>query len=238
MKDSYVRWKRWHDSKFGQFLPEEAIYFSLELGTSGIRSVHQLAVAELGFGNGAFAGWVRAAGGRWVGREVLAELQVRAKEEGFEVIAPDANFSSACGQGTFDLIAAFDVIEHLSVDAIKSFLDDAKKALKPGGLLFLRVPSGDSPFSGAMYYGDLTHRTLLGSSAANQLALEAGLEVCEIRSPILPLWNLGLKRCIRRAAVHFFQALAFSFIRVVLMGNSKAVVSPNMMIVLRKREPG
>jgi SAM-dependent methyltransferase len=236
MTDCYVGWKGWHGADFGLFGPENALYYAQELYASGIASIRGLRVGELGYGNGAFAGWVRKEGGRWVGREAIPELQQCAAEAGFEVIASEADFSNACGPGKLDLMVAFDVIEHLELDAIRSFLSEAKEALRPGGLLLVRLPSGDSPFSDAIYRGDLTHRTLLGSNAIRQLAMEAGLEVCQVRSPTLPLWGLGPLRAARRMAVRLMQAVAFSFIRHVLMGHGSAVLSPNMIVVLRKED--
>jgi SAM-dependent methyltransferase len=234
MTDSYADWKGWRGADFGRFGREDAYYYAQELRASDVASVLGLRVAELGYGNGTFAGWVRRAGGHWVGREAIPELQARATEAGFDVIASKADFSSAFGPGMLDLIVAFDVIEHLELDAIRSFLAEAKEALTPGGLLLVRVASGDSPFSGAVYRGDLTHRTLLGSGAARQLAMDAGLEVCQVRSPVLPVWGLGLVRATRRMAVRLTQTLVFSVVRHVLMGNASAVVSPNMIVVLRK----
>lgn len=236
MTDCYVAWKGWHGSDFGRFELEDALYFSQELRTSGIPSVVGLRVGELGFGNGAFAGWVRKAGGHWVGCEAIPELQQRAAEAGFEVFTSQTDFWNVCGLGKLDLMVAFDVIEHLELDAIRSFMGDAKEALRPGGLLLVRLPSGDSPFSDAIYRGDLTHRTILGSGAMRQLAMEAGLEVCQVRSPILPVWGLGPVRAARRMAVRLMQALAFSFVRHVLMGHGTAVLSPNMIVVLRKED--
>jgi SAM-dependent methyltransferase len=234
MTDCYVGWKGWHGADFGRFGPEDALYYARELHASGISSVSGLKVGELGYGNGVFAGWVRKAGGHWVGREAIPEMQQRAAQAGFEVIASEADFTNVSGPGKLDLIVAFDVIEHLELDAIRSFLSEAKEALRPGGVLLVRLPSGDSPFSGAIYRGDLTHRTLLGSSAARQLAMEAGLEVCQVRSPVLPVWGLGPVRAMRRMATRLVQTLAFSIVRHVLMGHGTAVLSPNMIVVLRK----
>ena len=234
MTDSYVEWKGWHGADFGHFGREDAVYFAQELHASGLASIRGLRIAELGYGNGVFAGWVRKAGGHWVGREAIPELQQRAAQAGFEVIASTAEFSNALGPGKLDLMVAFDVIEHLELDAIRSFLSEAKDALRPGGLLLVRIPSGDSPFSGAIYRGDLTHRTLLGSGAARQLAMEAGLAVSQVRSPVLPVRGLGAARAARRMAVCLTQTFVFPFVRHVLMGNGSAVVSPNMIVVLRK----
>jgi len=234
MTNQYLEWKGWQVVDFGRFGPEDSLNFYRELHVSGIDSVQGLRVGELGYGNGVFAGWVRAEGGNWVGREAVPELQQRAAQAGFQVIAAQDEFSIAYGPEGLDLIVGFDVIEHMDLDEIRSFLSEAREALKPGGLLLARFPSGDSPFSGAIFHGDLTHRTLLGSSAVHQLALEAGLEVCQIRSPILPVWGLGPVRAARRMAIWFIQMLTFPFIRTALMGHGNAVLSPNMVIVLKK----
>lgn len=236
MTDCYARWKGWHGTDFGRFELADALYFALELRASGIASVGGLRIGELGYGNGAFAGWVRKAGGHWIGRDTIPELQKHAVKAGFDVIASEADFCSVSGPEQLDLIVAFDVVEHLELDAIRSFLLEANHALRPGGLLLLRLPSGDSPFSGAIYRGDLTHRTLLGSSAARQLALEADLEVCQIRSPVLPVYGLGPLRAARRMAVRLAQMVIFSFVRKVLMANDSAVLSPDMIVALRKEK--
>ena len=234
MTNRYVEWKGWSSAEFGSFGPEEALYYAAELDASGIGSISGLRVAELGYGNGAFAGWAREARGHWMGREINPQLQQRAAEAGYEVINPETDFSTACGREKLDLIVAFDVIEHMDIGAIRSFLREVKEALRPGGWLLFRVPSGDSPFSGAIYHGDPTHRTLLGSSAARLLAIEAGLGVCQIRSPALPIGGIFQVRAARRMAVRLARLVVFSFVRFVLMGHADAVVSPNMIVVLRK----
>ena len=234
MSEGYMGWKGWDETPFGEFTQEHAAYYAHELRTAGIPDVSGLSIGELGYGNGPFAGWARRSGARWIGREAIPELQARAAQAGYEVVDAAAGFADACGRDRFDLIAAFDVVEHLDLEAIRSFLADAHAALKPGGVLLIRVPSGDSPFSGAIYRGDVTHRTLLGSSAARQLALEAGFETHQLRAPVLPTRGVGLVRGVRRKAVHMVQGAAFAFIRNLLMANRGAVLSPDMVVVLRK----
>lgn len=237
MTNCYVNWKAWEQIPFGQFTEEQRFYFAAELETSRISSIRGLLIGELGFGNGHFAGWVRERGGQWIGREAIHEQQKKASDAGYRVLSPEATWVTVCGADSLDLIVAFDVIEHLSVDAILDFLKEAREVLKPGGSLVFRVPSGDSPFSGAIFNGDLTHRTLLGSSAVRQLALEVGLEVAQIRPPASPVWGLGVRRALRRAAALFAQKMIFSIIRNIFMGNSEAVISPTMVVVLVKAVP-
>jgi len=236
MTDSYVAWKGWKSTAFGRCNREQAVYFAAELRASGIKSVVGLMIGEIGFGNGEFAGWVQQAGGRWLGQECSTELQNRARAAGFTIISSTEGFAIGDGTDKFDLIVAFDVIEHLSLDEIRSILCDVKSALRDGGLLIIRCPSGDSPFSGSNYYGDLTHRTLIGSSAAVQLAMEVGLEPHQVRGAVLPIWGLGTIRAVRRMSVRVVRALTFYFIQHVLIGDSRAILSPNMIIALRKEE--
>jgi len=235
--ESYSVWKNWRAVDFGCANCEESLYFERELQAAGVGKLVGLRVGEIGYGNGAFASWARGAGAHWIGRETSQVLQARAVGAGFDILTLDSSLSDAWGAGALDLIVAFDVVEHMSLRAIRSFLEEAKTALKPGGFLLLRIPSGDSPFVSAIYWGDVTHRTLLGSSAVRQLACELDLEVKQIRSPVLPMIGLSKTRLIRRAAVRFARWIVFSFIRTVLMGNGTAVLSPNMIVVLTRMPP-
>jgi len=160
-------------------------------------------------------------------------LRARVAEAGFLAIAPETPFSIESGSG-FDLFVAFDVIEHLDLASIRSCLREMRAALKPGGLIVLRIPSGDSPFSSAVFRGDLTHLTLLGSSAVCQLAHEAGLQIRQIREPVLPIRPYRSARILRRLIMRVVRSVVYRFTREILMGNRTAVLSPNMVTVLRR----
>lgn len=58
---------------------------------------------------------------------------------------------------SLDLICCFDVFEHLSHDNCACWFAEIHRVLKPGGRLIGHVPNGLSPFSGSVYWGDLTH---------------------------------------------------------------------------------
>lgn len=59
----------------------------------------------------------------------------------------------------FSLITAIDVFEHLNKDEAFIFLDASFNALRSGGRLILQTPNAESPWMGAVYYGDMTHET-------------------------------------------------------------------------------
>jgi len=235
--EHYLQWKGWPSNAFGGYSREEALYFSAELRRAGIRTTAGLRVAELGFGNGAFAGWIRDIGGHWMGLEAIPALIDRARAAGFEAKRSDVGFEELHGPAALDLVVAFDVLEHLELPHIRAVLAGAKTALKPSGLVIARVPSGDSPFSGAIFHGDLTHRTLLGSSAIRQLARELGFTAIQVRPPEFPARGLGLRRFVRRTAVNAARHLAGALIANVLLADRDAVITPNLTFVLRNQEP-
>lgn len=59
--------------------------------------------------------------------------------------------------GSLDLVVCFDVFEHLTHEVCASWFDQIQRVLRPGGRLIGHVPNGLSPFSGFVYWGDLTH---------------------------------------------------------------------------------
>ena len=56
----------------------------------------------------------------------------------------------------FDLVTGLDIVEHFTKDEVLDFLDACREALRPGGRLVLQTPNGESPFGGAVRYGDFT----------------------------------------------------------------------------------
>lgn len=231
----YAEWKGWRPDSFGTVSNEQRLYYSTELQRSGVASLRGLKVMEVGFGDGGFGSWVLDEGGQWAGTELIPELVTRALELGRE--AHVGTFPESLWLGEVDVIAAFDVVEHMTAGDAMEFMVWAAARLRPGGMLIARVPSGDSPFGRAVQNGDLTHLLALGSSAVHHLAATAGLAVVRIEGAALPARHLGPVRFLRRGAVLAARRLLFPFIRVVLMGNPGAVLEPVMTFALRKPGP-
>ena len=230
----YEDWKQWTENSFGTWTAADAAYFSAELARSGVTSCKGVRIFEIGFGNGAFAGYVRSKGSKYSGAELNETLIERARELGLDVFEGGIKQPLATGsQGAFDVVVAFDVLEHLDVVDIKSFLIDANKLLRPGGVVLARVPSGDSPFGRAIFHGDITHRTALGSSAVRQLATQTGFAVIDIGPPRLPLLGLGPVRAMRRGAIRFAQKIIARLINLVFHDGQPRVITANLVFVLK-----
>jgi len=233
--DGYEDWKGWEERAFGSWSTADGAYFLAELRRAGIHSCAALRFYELGFGNGEFAGYARSMGGEYFGSELNDALLKRAKAFGLDVLEGGIEQArERCEGGSFDVVVAFDVLEHLDVPEIRSFLMHAGELLRQGGIVLARVPSGDSPFGRAIFHGDITHRTALGSSAVLQLASQTGFEVADIGPPRLPMLGLGPVRAIRRGGVRLAQTIITRFINLVFHDGRPRVITANMVFVLRK----
>jgi 2-polyprenyl-3-methyl-5-hydroxy-6-metoxy-1,4-benzoquinol methylase len=234
-EDSYAQWKGWARQDFGSFTRMEELTYLLEARRSGIRVGPDTRVLEIGFGNGGFAGWVSTRSSHFTGIEANPDLLERARSMGLEVhAAVDQGLPPALSGRQFDLVVAFDILEHLQIPAIVALMRACADSLAPAGSLLIRVPSGDSPFSGPLFHGDLTHRTLLGTKAMRQLAMLTGLCLDRVTDAAFPIRGMGLSITMRRLAIAGARRTLGKILAAVFHGNEAVVVSPNLVAVFTK----
>jgi len=75
-----------------------------------------------------------------------------------------------------DAILALDVLEHFDKHELVRAVDAVHRALRPGGRWILHVPNAESPFFGAIRYGDLTHELAFTRESLAQLVLASGFQ--------------------------------------------------------------
>lgn len=230
----YAQWKSWPRERFGQWSAEQAAYFRAELARTSLLPESGLRIFEIGFGNGAFAAWVTARGCTYRGVELIDELVEVGRSSGYDVYRTNEQIWQDLSGSEIDLFVAFDVFEHIAISDLEDTLAGIRDALRVGGCVLARVPSGDSPFGRANQNGDLTHRISLGSSAVRQLAARAGLEVVDIGPPRLPVAGVGGMRMIRRLLVHAARGIIGRVFSLVYFDGRPVVMTSNMTFVLRK----
>lgn len=188
----YDSWKGWQAT----FSPsaDEAFYYAAEL--HGI-SLAGCRVFEIGFGTGAFLGWAKSQGASVMGSEVTPALAKSAEDHGLQLIPADFEDHEILASESLDLIAAFDVFEHLSMDMIAAKLRAIDAALKPGGYLILRYPNGQSPFGLFSQHGDATHITALSRAKIEQLAAGTALVTTRYGGVARPRASQFGKRLVR-----------------------------------------
>jgi 2-polyprenyl-3-methyl-5-hydroxy-6-metoxy-1,4-benzoquinol methylase len=139
-------------------------------------------IIDLGCGHGALVYFLRQAGYRNViGVDVSPEQIAAAARLGIEGICEGDLLETLRNLTSHsqDIVIAFDVIEHFSKDDLLLFVDEVLRVLKPGGRWLIHAPNGESPFVGAIRYGDMTHEQAFTRVSLAQLLLSSGFSRVE-----------------------------------------------------------
>jgi len=162
----YARWARGAAAHLHGWLPRDKLASCLDLGCGPGNLLYTL--RELGYSNTAGVDLSEA----WmpVVREICPNV-TRGDARAYLRVHPKE----------FDLITAFDVIEHLHKDEVLNFLDLAYEALRPGGSLILQTPNAESPWGCMHRYHDLTHELAFDPHSLNHCCNMSGFEQFEAR---------------------------------------------------------
>ena len=164
-------------------------------------------VADLGCGDGKLLAFLAGQGFREIVGVDRSPVQVersRRLAPAAEVSLGDAGDVLRRRPGHFGAIFCIDVLEHLTRDELLETLALIRGALRPGGALIAQVPNADSPFHGAIRYGDLTHELAFTPEVLRHLFATIGFERCDFREcgPVAKDWKgalrLGLWQLLRR----------------------------------------
>lgn len=139
-------------------------------------------ILDLGCGHGALIYFLRQAGYRnVVGVDVSPEQVAEAARLGIEGIREGDLLETLRNlpDHSQDVVIAFDVIEHFTKDELLHYVDEVLRVLRPGGRWLIHAPNGESPFVGAIRYGDMTHEQAFTRVSLAQLLLSSGFSSVE-----------------------------------------------------------
>lgn len=134
-------------------------------------------ILDIGCGHGALVYFLCQAGYRNVsGVDVSREQVAEAARLGIRGICQGDLLETlrALPDVSQDVVVALDVIEHFTRDELLLLVDEVFRVLKPGGRWVIHVPNGESPFVGAVLYGDMTHEQAFTRKSLAQLLLSSG----------------------------------------------------------------
>lgn len=157
-----------------------------------------VSILDLGCGHGALVYFLHKAGYLNVlGVDVSPEQVAAAARLGIPGIREGDLLTTlrSLASHSQDVVVAFDVIEHFSKDELLPFVDEVLRVLKPGGRWIIHAPNGESPFAGAIRYGDMTHEQAFTRVSLAQLFLSSGFHrvECHESGPV----PAGLKSAVR-----------------------------------------
>lgn len=139
-------------------------------------------VLDIGFGRGEFLKALKSKGYGAVGVDINGSSIVEAREAGLEVEEGDAiEYLSAQPDNRFGAITAFQVVEHLSVDALRELTRLVCAKLAPGGVALFETINPGTFAAFRWFYMDLSHTRLIPPESLRFLCECAGMEHLETR---------------------------------------------------------
>ncbi len=164
----------------GQIEQGQRRYLDLLRGVAG-------PVLDVGCGRGEFLRLLKGAGIAAAGIESNPISAASCRKEGLEVEEADALATLAKRPaGRLGAIVAFQVVEHWAPAILFQFLQQARRALAPGGLLLAETINADSISALRAFYLDPTHVRPVPPEALRFLSEAAGFTDIRIeyRSPL------------------------------------------------------
>jgi 2-polyprenyl-3-methyl-5-hydroxy-6-metoxy-1,4-benzoquinol methylase len=230
--NDYLNWKKWGNDAFGTLTKSERSYFSAEIKRLKKTLAKGASVLEIGFGNGSFLKFARLQEWNVSGTEVNVELVNAAKAAGFN--AAHAETLADFPDQSFDLVVAFDVLEHIAQDSIVDFMLDVKRVLKPGGHFIARCPNGDSPFGLVNQNGDITHITAIGRGKARYFATKTDMELVYLGGEAEPILGTDTFNMVHRTIGLPIKTLVNICTSAIIYQSNVAFCSKNLTLIYKK----
>lgn len=196
-------------------------------------------VLDIGCGSGTFLNWLQSLGySNTEGIDLSKEQVEAAKRHGVENVYTGDCFEKLkdTPDSSYSRIIAHDLLEHLTRPEVIELLTHIHRTLTPEGMFFLRVPNGESPFSGIYQHGDLTHETCYNRHSLKQLAGSTGFSettILESKEHFRPEYN-GSLYSLKKLILYGFHRLAQPFIKHVILYDENALISKNIIGILQK----
>lgn len=132
-------------------------------------------ILELGCGPGYLLDYLKLNGfTNFTGVDISHEQVELAKSKGHNVLLDDVFNFLRNSSDKYDIIFAFDLIEHFTKDELIKLTNLIFNSLSDDGLFIIRTPNGQGYFSGNIIYGDLTHQTIFTPNSLTQLLSNTG----------------------------------------------------------------
>ncbi len=131
------------------------------------------------------------------------------------------SFLNSRPNGNYDIITAFNIIEHIKKEQVVDLLSLISDKIKTGGSVYIEVPNGDSPLGIHTFYSDITHEFAYTEKLMRRLLRMAGFE--EIK--VMP----------NRVRSNLLIRLAQKVLAKIVGFDDKLMFSGNLIVTGRKK---
>ena len=139
-------------------------------------------ILDIGCGRGEWLELLGENGLSARGIDVNSAAVAACQERGLDAAEADLIAAlEAVPPGSLGAVTAFHVIEHLPLDVLIAFLDGAREALAPSGLLILETPNPENLIVGAhTFHNDPTHKAPIPPAVGQFMAEQRGFGAVRI----------------------------------------------------------
>ncbi len=115
-----------------------------------------------------------------LGIDISPECVEFCRKKGFNVLQADAFDFLPQHIGEYDIIIAFDLIEHLTKEESYFLLKYMLNSLKDDGFIIINAPNANNPLTLRERYIDITHQVIYTPESIRQLILTSGFKRVKI----------------------------------------------------------
>lgn len=171
----------------------------------------QVDAIDIGCGRGEWLEIMKSAGHNAQGVDTNATMVARCREAGLAAVESDGiAFLAAQPPASADVITAFHVVEHISFGALIHLIDEARRVVRPGGLLILETPNPENVIVGACgFYMDPTHKRPIPPELLSFFVEFRGFEEIEILR-LHPSRGIDVSSELNHALSRFGMAMDYS----------------------------
>lgn len=182
-------------------------------------------ILDLGCGPGLFLEACKNSGYyNYEGVELLGELADYARDElGLNNIkrADIFEYLETAKDQAYDIVSAFNIIEHIKKERVSELFDLIFKNLKNGGIFLSEVPNADSPIGIHTFYSDITHEFAYTKTLMTRLLELAGfIDIKVLPNRVRSNLIIRLAQKILAKVVGFDDKLMFSG-NIIVIGYKK-----------------
>jgi 2-polyprenyl-3-methyl-5-hydroxy-6-metoxy-1,4-benzoquinol methylase len=235
-----IIYSKYHTTQSGRdkdieiLLHKQADFFSKEI-LPFFPDSKKCSILDIGAGNGSFLLACKQNGyTNCIGLDLSPEQVKIGQSFGInELLEADALNWMKQNPGKYDVVTAFDLVEHLTKDELMEMISAIVNSLKPGGIFIFRTPNLDCPLPNPYARGDFSHETFLNKHSATQLLYANGFNSVSISEGLIQT-NSPFKEMVRKSFMGIYR-ICFK-IKLFTLGyvSSDILITPNLIAVAKK----